>query len=74
MSSENKSRQLKYRTVRYTLLKGDQFVIVENVPARVDVETGEEYFSPQTVEQLQKIIVEQDKPVRTIKTPVYDYS
>lgn len=74
MSSEDKTRQLKYRTVRYTLLKGDQFVIVENVPARVDVETGEEYFSPQTVEQLQKIIVEQDKPVKTIKTPVYDYS
>ncbi len=74
MSSENKMKQLQSKSVRYTLLKDDQFVIVENVPARVDVETGEEYFSPQTVEQLHKIILEQDKPVRTIKTPVYEYS
>ena len=74
MSSENKMKHLKNKTVRYTLLRGDQFVIVENVPARVDVETGEEFFSPQTVEQLHKIILEQDKPVRTIKTPVYEYS
>ena len=74
MSSEYKTKQLKNKTVRYTLLKDDQFVIVENVPARVDVETGEEFFSPQTVEQLHKIIREQDKPVRTINTPVYEYS
>ena len=74
MVSEYKTRQLEKKEVRYTLLKGDQFIIIENVPARVDVETGEEYFSPQTVEQLQKIILEKDKPVRTIKTPVFDFS
>lgn len=74
MDSENKTRQLEKKEVRYTLLKGDQFIIVENVPARVDVETGEEFFSPQTVEQLHKIILEKDKPVRTIKTPIFDFS
>ena len=74
MVSEYKTRQLEKKEVRYTLLKGDQFIIIENVPARVDVETGEEYFSPQTVEQLQKIILEKDKPVRTIRTPVFDFS
>lgn len=74
MDSEKKTRQLEKKEVRYTLLKGDQFIIIENVPARVDVETGEEYFSPQTVEQLQKIILEKDKPVRIINTPVFDFS
>lgn len=74
MDSEKKKRQLEKKEVRYTLLKGDQFIIIENVPARVDVETGEEYFSPQTVEQLQKIILEKDKPVRIINTPVFDFS
>ncbi len=74
MASKNNQRKLEKREVRYTLLKGDQFIIIENVPARVDVETGEEYFSPQTVEQLHKIILEKDKPVRTINTPVYDFS
>ncbi len=73
MSSENKEKLVK-KEVTYTLLKDEQFFIVENVPARVDVETGEEFFSPKTVEHLHKIILEQDKPVRTIKTPVYNFA
>jgi len=74
MSSENKEEKLVKKEVTYTLLKDEQFFIVENVPARVDVETGEEFFSPKTVEHLHKIILEQDKPVRTIKTPVYNFA
>ena len=74
MSSENKEEKLVKKEVTYTLLKDEQFFIVENVPARVDVETGEEYFSPKTVEHLNKIILEQEKPVRTIKTPVYNFA
>ena len=31
MVSEYKTRQLEKKEVRYTLLKGDQFIIVENV-------------------------------------------
>ena len=42
--------------VTYTLLKDDKFYIIEGVPARVNVETGEQLFSPETVEKLQKII------------------
>jgi YgiT-type zinc finger domain-containing protein len=41
------------RKVTYTLEKDGRFVIVENVPARVCVETGEQFFSPETVERLQ---------------------
>ncbi len=74
MSSENREEKLVKKEVTYTLLKDDLFFIVENVPARVDVETGEEFFSPKTVEHLHKIILEQDKPIRTIKTPVYNFA
>ncbi|MCJ7622159.1 MAG: hypothetical protein MUO76_01555 [Anaerolineaceae bacterium] len=74
MASENREEKLVKKEVTYTLLKDDQFFIVENVPARVDVETGEQYFSPKTVEHLHKIILEQDNPVRTIKTPVYNFA
>lgn len=74
MSSMNRKEKLVNKKVTYTLLKDGQFYIVENVPARVDVETGEQYFSPKTVEQLHKIILGQDKPVRTIQTPVYHFS
>ena len=58
----------------YTIFKDGQFYIVEDVPARVNVETGEQYFSPKTVEKLHKVILEKNKPVRTIQTPVYTFS
>ena len=74
MSSTGRKERLVDEEVTYTLFKDGQFYIVENVPARVDVETGEQYFSPKTVEQLHKIILGQDKPVRTIETPVYNFS
>ncbi len=60
--------------VTYTLLKDDKFYIIEGVPARVNVETGEQLFSPETVESLQKIIWERQKPVRRITTPVYHFA
>jgi hypothetical protein len=73
MSSESRQEKLVNQEVTYTLFKDGQFYIVENVPARVDLETGEQYFSPKTVEQLHQIILGQNKPVRTIQTPVYNF-
>ena len=66
-----KSEKLVNRRVTYTLYKNGQFYIVENVPARVNPETGEQFFSPGTVENLQRIISEQRKPIRTVQTPVF---
>jgi len=34
--------------------RNSQLVVIENVPARVNVETGEQLFSPDTVERLQQ--------------------
>jgi hypothetical protein len=62
------------KKVTYTLLKDDKFYIIEGVPARVNVETGEQPFSSETVEKLQKIIWEQQKPYRRITTPVYHFA
>lgn len=69
-----KQENLVAQKVTYTLFKDGQFYIIENVPARVDVETGEQYFSPQTVEQLQQIIKGHPKPSRVVQTPVYEFS
>lgn len=44
--------------------------MVENVPARVDMETGEQYFAPQTVERLQRILSEKRQPVPFVRTSV----
>lgn len=59
--------------VTYTLEYDGKFFIIENVPARVCKENGEHFFSPETVEHLQKIIKERKRPVRVIETPVYNY-
>ena len=75
MSTKNAKENLVEKRVTYTLLKDGQFFIVENVPARVNTQTGEQLFSPQTVEHLQKIILEHKKrPVRTIETPVFEFA
>jgi YgiT-type zinc finger domain-containing protein len=60
--------------VTYTLEYGGQFFIVENVPARVCKEMGEQFFAPETVEHIQAIIKGRKKPDRVIETPVYEYA
>ena len=72
--SHNFKETLIETTVTYILEKDGQFFLIENVPARVNPETGEQLFSPATVEQLQQIILHQSKPVRFVKTPVYDFA
>jgi len=73
MITKTSKENLVEKSVTYTLLKDGHFFIVENVPARVNEQTGEQFFSPQTVEHLQKIILEHNRPVRTIETPVFEY-
>ena len=64
------------QTVTYHIEIDGRLLLVENVPARVNVETGERYFAPETVERLQQVVWEQSRPrpVRTIQTPVYEYA
>ena len=59
--------------VTYTLEIDGRFVIVEKVPARVSERTGERFFSPETVESLQRIIWGTKTPTRVIQTPVFVY-
>jgi hypothetical protein len=74
MATSTEQELLVERKVTYTLVKDDEFFIIENVPARVNVETGEQFFSPQTVEQLQHIIWEKRQPVRFVQTPVFEFA
>lgn len=46
------------KKVTYTLNLNGQIIMIENVPARVNEETGEQLFSPSTVDQLQQTILE----------------
>jgi YgiT-type zinc finger domain-containing protein len=60
--------------VTYTLELGGKFYIIEHVPARMCQETGEQFFSPETVEHIQALIKGGNKPARVIETPVYEYT
>jgi YgiT-type zinc finger domain-containing protein len=60
--------------VTYTLEYDGKVFIVENVPARVCREAGEQYFAPETVERIQAIIKSRKRPDRVIETPVYEYA
>ena len=62
------------RRVTYHVEVDGQLLLVEKVPARVNVETGERMFSPETVEHLQEIVRKKQCPKRTIETPVYEYA
>ena len=62
------------RRVTYTIEVNGELIVIENVPARVCLETGEQFFSPETVERLQQMIWEQKKPSRVIEVPVYEFA
>ena len=62
------------KKVTYILGLEDNFIIIENVPARTCLETGERFFSPETVERLQQIAWEQQEPRRVIETPVFEFA
>jgi YgiT-type zinc finger domain-containing protein len=79
-SASEKSRRASARetmvntTVTYTLEHEGKFYIIEHVPARVCEESGEQFFSPETVERIQAIFRGKTKPNKVIETPVYEYA
>ncbi|MBM4328968.1 MAG: YgiT-type zinc finger protein [Deltaproteobacteria bacterium] len=65
---------MKDTKVTYTLEQNGKFFIIENVPARVCQETGDQYYAPETVEHIQAIFTSRKTPDRVIETPVYEYA
>ena len=56
--NEEWSETLVEKRVTYSIEVAGRFVIIADVPARVNVETGEQHFSPETVEHLQQTVWE----------------
>ena len=53
MSREARNERFVEKNVTYVLEQKGRVVIVEHVPARVGVESGERFFAPAIVERLQ---------------------
>lgn len=66
--------QLEERLVTYVTTIKEKVVVVENVPARVNSETGEQLFSVATLQHLQQLLQGSAPPVRYVDTPVYTFA
>lgn len=60
--------------VTFSLEVDGRLVVVEHVPARVNVKTGERLFSPDTYERLREIVQSQRALGRAADTPVFDFA
>jgi YgiT-type zinc finger domain-containing protein len=74
MTKQSPVETMENRQITYTIEVDGRMVVIEHVPARVCVETGEQFFSPETVERIQAIVRGERKPVRTMQTPVYEFA
>lgn len=72
--TSNWQETLVEKQVTYTLNLNGKIFLIDNVPARVNEETGEQFFSPSTVEQLQQTILDGKEPDHFVQVPVYNYS
>ncbi len=63
-----------YQKVKYTLEVDGKLIVVENVPARVCVETGEQLFTPEMVERLQSLVSGKTLPKRVMEVPVFEFA
>jgi hypothetical protein len=62
------------QNITYILETEGRLLVIENVPARVSQETGEQLFSPETVERIQKTAWTEKRPARVLETPVYEFA
>lgn len=62
----------KKQFVIYSKWHKGKLIAIGNVPAEVCEQCGEQYFSPETAKDLQKIVLSKKKPDKTIKVPLFD--
>jgi len=74
MITRNLEEHFTEQHITYVLETEGKLFVIENVPARVSEETGEQLFSPETVERLQQMVWAKQKPVRILETPVYEFA
>ncbi len=74
MSAATPHEELTEQEVTYMTEVDGRLVIIEHVPARVSMSTGERLYSPETVERIQAILWGQIPPARTVTTPGYEFA
>ena len=62
LTDEAWNETLVEKRVAYSIEVDGRLVTIKDVPARVNVETGEKHLSPETVEHLQQTVWERQSP------------
>jgi len=60
--------------VRYTIDIDGKLLVIEHVPARVCLETGEQLFPAETVERIQQLILNKQQPRRVMEAPIFEFA
>ena len=74
MAPHERPEKFMQQNITYVLETEGKLIVIENVPARVSEETGEQFFSPETVERLQQTVWNEKRPVRVLETPVFEFA
>ncbi len=62
------------KDVTFVYEEGDEYLVVEHVPAEVCTKCGEKTYAPEVTDELLKFAKKEFIPVKTINVPVFDFS
>lgn len=63
-----------HKLVTFVYEDDDRYFFVEHVPAEVCLKCGERTYSPEVTDDIINFAKRRDKPVKTIKVPVFDFA
>lgn len=67
-----RGNRIEQRLIRYVQDDDGRIVIIENVPAEVCAQCGEEYIQSDIAKKIQQLVWERPASRRSKKVPVYD--
>lgn len=74
MADMQPHEEFQEQEVTYLAEAEGRIIVIEGVPARVSLRTGERLYAPETVERIQAIVWGEFPATRTLLTPVYEFS
>jgi YgiT-type zinc finger domain-containing protein len=66
--------ELEQRLVQHEYRWEGKLFVFEEVPAQVCPQCGEKYFEAKVVKAMEKAVLDQLKPKRILRVPVYSYT
>ncbi|WP_129633738.1 hypothetical protein [Candidatus Oscillochloris fontis] len=74
MTTFDGNERFEYQDVTYILAFGEEIIIIEHVPARVNRDTGERFFAPETVARIHALLQSRTTPTKIVRAPVFDFA